>query len=155
MQGYPLFDDSQIAELQFLVRKLKSGGDPISEFLKIQLPSQALQVLRDPKSCEGDSEGFASFIRGLNQVLAGPCLFDYECFKQVRLRPETLDFIKQRPKDSLLIYLNRMILEDAFPNTKRGPIKSSGHLRPYLWFLIGLIIVTFLGYVVHWFQRRM
>jgi len=51
-----------------------------------------------------------------NTVLQDRSLFTEERFSSIRLRTETKELLKQAPIDEKFIYLNRLLLEDAYPN---------------------------------------
>ena len=51
----------------------------------------------------------------LNRVLAGPLLFDAQRFGGVALRGETRQLLNQPPAEAGAARLNRLLLEDAYP----------------------------------------
>ena len=48
-------------------------------------------------------------------MLSGPSLYDPARFRNVVLRPETEQLLKQNPGGQQLARLNKLLLEDAYP----------------------------------------
>jgi hypothetical protein len=73
----------------------------------------------------GGSDALSAFLRGrvtdanllkdLNQVVAGPSLYDPSRFGGVALRPQTRQLLAQNPTGYALARLNKLLLEDAYP----------------------------------------
>jgi hypothetical protein len=57
----------------------------------------------------------AALVRELNQVIAGPPIYDKARFANVVLRAETQQLVKQNPGGQQLARLNKLLLEDAYP----------------------------------------
>jgi hypothetical protein len=62
------------------------------------------------------SEQLESLSETLNRLLPGASLYDEDAFKDVLIRDETLGLHGRAPQGSGLIFLNRLLLEDAFPD---------------------------------------
>lgn len=81
---------------------LTDGADPMSVFLRgrISNPGAALPDL----------------VKGINQVLAGPSIYEKDRFNGIVLRRETVELVVQNPKSGCqLARLNKLLLEDAYP----------------------------------------
>src|SRR5262249_25272338 len=58
-----------------------------------------------------------ALVEALNQLLqAGQCLYAEDSFKDVTFRDETAELLKLPLQGDGLIYLNRLLLEDAYPD---------------------------------------
>ncbi len=56
-------------------------------------------------------------ILDLNRLILGPLIYDKEVFAEVKLSQETAQILKAgNPEDEALVKLNRMLLEDAYPD---------------------------------------
>ncbi len=79
--------------------KLASGPDAVSVYLRGRLQDLTLPAL----------------VKDLNQVIAGPSIYDKARFSKVTLRPETAKLLRQNPSGQQLARLNKLLLEDAYP----------------------------------------
>ena len=91
-----------ITDATAFAAKLASGPDAVSEFLRAQLQDAA----RGP---------LPAVVKGLNQILGGPSIYDKARFRAVVLRPETEQLLRQNPRGQQLARLNKLLLEDAYP----------------------------------------
>src|SRR6185312_10121178 len=81
---------------------LTDGSDPMSVFLRgrISKPAAALPEL----------------VKEINQVLAGPSIYEKDRFNGIVLRRETVELVVQNPKSGWkLARLNKLLIEDAYP----------------------------------------
>lgn len=53
----------------------------------------------------------------VNSVIAGPSLFKEERFAKVKFRPLTASLLKKNPQGHAVTWLNRLLLEDAYPKS--------------------------------------
>jgi Domain of Unknown Function (DUF1080) len=96
-----LLSTAAIADLPAFMAKLTSASDPVSGFLRGKL---------------SDSTKTPLVIKDLNQVISGPSIYAKPLFDTVVLRPETSLLLKRQPTGYQLARLNKMLLEDAYPN---------------------------------------
>jgi hypothetical protein len=89
-----------ITDAAMFADKLAHGTDAISIFLRDRLP---------------ESVTTAALVKDLNQVIAGPSIYEEARFSKVTLRPETEQLLKQNPHGQQLARLNKLLLEDAYP----------------------------------------
>jgi hypothetical protein len=85
-----------ITDRAAFLAKLTNGTDPVSTFLRGRISTD-------------------SAIPGLNQVISGPSIYDRARFKDIVLRPETEQLLRQHPSGQQLARLNKLLLEDAYP----------------------------------------
>jgi hypothetical protein len=76
--------------------KLASGTDGVSRFLHSRVRESDL-------------------IKDLNELIAGPSIFEKARFADVSLRSETRQLLVQNPRGQKLARLNKLLLEDAYP----------------------------------------
>jgi CNT family concentrative nucleoside transporter len=107
---------ADIQDVRSLTTKLSSGSDNFSLYLKAQLSSATQQTLTNDLSANANLQSFKeSVVKDLNKVLAGPSIFDPERFRGIQLRPETQKLLAQKPEGKELAHLNRLLLDDAYP----------------------------------------
>ncbi len=76
---------------------ISDGADPMSVFLRSRV-------------------SLTDLVKGINQVLAGPSIYEKDRFAGIVLRRETAELIVQNPKSGWkLARLNKLLLEDAYP----------------------------------------
>ena len=88
-----------ITDAAMFADKLAHGTDAISIFLRDRLP---------------ESVTTPALVKDLNQVIAGPSIYEKARFSKVTLRPETEQLLKQNPHGLQLARLNKLLLEDAY-----------------------------------------
>jgi len=122
--GSPAFSTNDLKDLPKLVSRLRGQSDPVSAFLWKSLPNPdqvALTNYQPPLSISnqvpapGSSPVEDAAVQSLNKIIGEPCIYEAERFKDVVLRPETADLMKREPTGQALAWLNRMLLEDAYP----------------------------------------
>jgi hypothetical protein len=89
--------------------RLTQGTDPISIFLRDRL-QESVKTDLDSKAA------ISALVKDLNQVIAGPSIYEKARFGQVILRPETARLLEQNPGGQQLARLNKLLLEDAYPD---------------------------------------
>ena len=96
--------------------KLTNGSDAMSTFLRGQLQdSVKADVAAFSASSANAKAVLSALAKDLNQVISGPSIYDKARFRQVALRPETKQLLKQHPGGQQLARLNKLLLEDAYP----------------------------------------
>jgi len=92
------------------------ASSPLATFLMGLLDSAAQQSL---SAWDGVSvlpnPLLTGLISGLNVALGGPSIYTADRFDDVRLSPSTTALMAENPTGSLLVELNRMLLEEAYP----------------------------------------
>lgn len=96
--------------------KLATGTDAVSVFLREQLQDSVKADLAGYAPSNANAKAMISaLVKNLNQVIAGPSMFDKARYSNVVLRPETEQLLKQNPGGQKLARLNKLLLEDAYP----------------------------------------
>ncbi|MGB6198035.1 MAG: hypothetical protein WBF35_00665, partial [Candidatus Acidiferrales bacterium] len=107
-----------IANLTGMVMKLSEKSDAVSAFLSDQLDGATKANLNQYFSTNSNSDVKpmgSALAKNLTKIISGPSIYDKARFQNVTLRPETLALLIQNPHGRDLVRLNRMLLEDAYP----------------------------------------
>lgn len=108
-----------------LVRKLRQYRDPVSLYLWDQFSEETRQLVGSEDTgrqleVSGDSDvspkALRALIDELNKLLQDGDLYDEERFREVTLSEETRRLIEENPRGWGLIRLNRLLLEQAYPD---------------------------------------
>jgi hypothetical protein len=97
-----------VADPAALIARL-NGKDALASYLRGRLKSG---VPADP----GDKTAYSAMTRELNDAIQGPSIYDQARFAGVTLRPETARLLSRNPSGFETARLNKMLLEDAWPN---------------------------------------
>ncbi len=119
-----------------LVIKLRDAADPISLYLYQSFSPNFQQKL---SSKEPIDEAFLSdFLKEINRLLTTLSLYEEKRFATILLSKETQDLLKQNPKGYALVRLNRLLLEDAYPQeiAKNPEKKHSLQIKPGQVFIL-------------------
>ncbi|MBN1854632.1 MAG: MFS transporter [Pirellulales bacterium] len=118
-------DKSDIKDLSSMVAKLKKKSDNVSSFVRDQLSSETVQAM---DAYDGSGSDYAlrfHLARDLDEIVTRdmrstkekkPTLYNEARFSGIRLQESTEQLLAQNPKGNDRCRLNRMLLEDAFPN---------------------------------------
>lgn len=116
---------NQITDPAAFVNTLEKGTDPVSVFLRGQLDATAELhaglATYSPTSADAKPV-MSALMKKLNQIVAGPAIYDATRFEAVALRPETKKLLKNNPERYALARLNKMLIEDAYA----AELKPSG-----------------------------
>ena len=107
-----------------LAKKLSQRADPVSTFLWERLDKPSQEVLANANESSSKEDVERILVAVLNDVMQGECIFDKERFQGVPLRSLTRGFLKEvmvgslkdNPVGKNSMFLNRWLLEDAYPN---------------------------------------
>ena len=93
-----------------------NGSSALSAFLRTRLQDSVKVSLATYSAATADAKTLiAALVKDLNQVIAGPSIYEKVRFSGVVLRPETEKLLQQNPRGPQLARLNKLLLEDAFP----------------------------------------
>ena len=110
------FSEGDLIEISSLASKLKKPGRGFDTWLVAQLSAATLAALA---SYDGQVFGGTplqqSLVRDLNGLLRGASFFEQERFAGISLRAQTLALMSQNPQGKALEFLNRLLIEDAYP----------------------------------------
>jgi hypothetical protein len=117
--------------------KLNNGTDPVSIYLRGRLPEPV-------KDAKDSKTAISALVKELNAIISGPSIYDPTRFARVTLRSETGQLLQQNPAGQLLARLNKLLLEDAYPQelansastgwiVKDGTMASTGSGRGVIY----------------------
>lgn len=107
---------SGITDPSAFTARLANAQDAVSVFLRGKLQDSVKADLATYSATNPNAKAIiAALVKDLNQVIAGPGIYDKARFGTVTLRPETGRLIKQNPGGQQLARLNKLLLEDAYP----------------------------------------
>jgi NAD-dependent DNA ligase len=114
------FSEIDCMDFSRFVKDLTQYSDPISALLCEELSIIDQNLLTEykppvPWTKKGENQGHQAFVKALNKIIAGPCLYEVDRFKGILLRPQTAEFMREDPREAEFAELNRMLLEDAYP----------------------------------------
>jgi ATP-binding cassette, subfamily B, bacterial MsbA len=111
------FLTTDIKDLPGLARKLTLKSDSVAALLSAKLDAETQRALAQYQPSNAVPDQIQAALLGtLNLALAGPPIYDKQRFQGVNLRPETRELVAQNPPGQDATRLNRLLLEDAYPN---------------------------------------
>jgi len=109
--------DRNIKGLSTLAARLPKGADPVSSFLWAQFDAAGREaVLKLSPWPESRQQAMAALVRNLNTAITNQSIYAADRFRDVQLRTETQRLIAANPRDAEVYRLNRLLLEDAYPD---------------------------------------
>jgi hypothetical protein len=114
-RGPAPFRMDEIRDLSGVVDRWRHHSDPVSAFVwqKLSLPDQALLMNYQPPA-SSTNQAQEVVLQALNKIIAEPSVYEPERFKATALAIATTSLLQQSPSGDNLIYLNRLLLEDAY-----------------------------------------
>jgi len=117
-----LLSSGGITDPAAFVGKLATGEDAVSVYLRGRLQDSVKAGLAGySPAAENAKAVISALVKDVNQVIAGPSIYDRARFRKVVLRPETAHLLKRNPSGQPLARLNKLLLEDAY----RGELAPS------------------------------
>ncbi|MEH2168016.1 MAG: hypothetical protein V7K41_15330 [Nostoc sp.] len=108
------FDASNFTNINSLIQKLREPKDKVSEYISSKLPSNTKLLLASDSSGRN-----TAVITALNELLLDPQFYSADRFEGVKLTSNANLLIQNKaslsPGD--ILYLNRLLLEAAYPGT--------------------------------------
>lgn len=120
--GSSSFSPCDLLNFASLADKLRMPETPISIWLRSRLSDRTVSALL------GVNPSAAFVLTDINAILQGPSIYTVPRFRGIALRPETQQLLAQNPQGAPLYRLNRMLLEDAYPEEllSLGSLSFSG-----------------------------
>lgn len=116
-------------DFKSFVLKLKNPTDPVSQFLKNRFNTSAQNLLEEYDESEEPSELLKNAIaEELNWVLQSSSIYETSRFDGISLSMETKQLLERDPEGDVLIFLNRLLLFDAYPQEIEKNRYSGGML---------------------------
>lgn len=111
-----------------LVSKLQDAEDPVSQYLQGRFSVRTREMIRRYVSTTTPSEELQKALADeLNSVIHDESFYDQRRFSHIeeRISAETKKLIRQKPKGRDLIRLNRLLLQEAYPEIRKSFINVS------------------------------
>jgi sugar porter (SP) family MFS transporter len=119
--------------------RLMSRTNLAADFVRDRLPPQAVTVVGNTKAGL-PAEAEALLVSELNRLIQGPSLFESNRFAGLKLSSETKGLLAQQPAGVELARLNRLLLQDAFPELR--PSQRIGAARTF-WLYAAICVAGF------------
>lgn len=124
----PFFTDPFFESPPGFAKKVKEEDSTgLSKYLREQF---GLRLLQRCGSDRPSQAALADLLARANKLLRGPSLYEEERFKDIPLSEETKELLTRNPNGEQLICLNRMLLDDAYPDEMTS---KTNVLFPALW----------------------
>jgi hypothetical protein len=108
---------AKIKNMGSLADKLLEAADEISEHIVERLsPVTKGELTKHQKGTGVSVELQTRLLEGLNRIVTGRFLGDYVSFDTSKLRKETAQLLGEQPHGPCLARLNRLLLEDTYPD---------------------------------------
>jgi hypothetical protein len=118
----PTLSSEDLHDLPSLVARLRQK-DRFTEYLSGRLSPPTRELVAGYGGGR-DQELKDALVAELNEIIAGPSLYDEQRFAGVELQSETREAITAEPQGEDLAWFNRHLLEDAFPRALGGRRES-------------------------------
>lgn len=96
-----------------LLERLFRDPNPLCRALRERLSAETIRTFKDEDA--GVDERLAALLWELNAIMKGDSLYEAERFAGIELRDQTRLQLQQKRKSRTCLGLNRLLLEDAFP----------------------------------------
>ncbi len=152
------FETSNISNASSLLSKLKTPSDPVSQDLVANFTPANRAKLQEANATQADAPILSLIVGELNDAIRKRDLSNPNRFANITLRPETAQLRASLPQADNLVRLNRLLLEDAFPNE----LKQTRGMNPTLYTLgvfwgnrnVALFVGAFLSLAVLVLQKK-
>jgi len=120
----PLYRPEDLDHRARFIATLKQPEDPVSRYIRDSLSPETLRLAEAyPAVFEPSRELRNAIVAQLNQVLQGECIYDEELFAGIHLSSETRKLMARQPRGTTLLWLNRLLLEEAYRDEIAPPSK--------------------------------
>ncbi len=110
------FSVGDLVDLPSLANKLKQPTDAVSTYLKNQLSATTLIALAKYQGLGSDPVPLKkTLVEDINRIIRSQLIYETQRFTGDSLRSETQQLLAQNPQGDALLRLNRLLLEDAYP----------------------------------------
>jgi hypothetical protein len=113
--GCSEFSWGDVANPRSLAARIMRRADAVSLYLMGKLSAATVQILAKDQGADYALRARKALIEDLNRIVKGQAIYDARLFSGVELRPETRRLLDQHPEGEELVRLNRLLLEDAYP----------------------------------------
>jgi len=97
-------------------KELRASQDPLSQYILEQFSTDAKRLLKEYDGISPPSEALKqAMVDELNRLLKDGCIYEEKRFAKTNLTENTQKIIEKDLQGEDLIRLNRLLLEEAFP----------------------------------------
>jgi len=121
MSSQALLQPADLYHFSRLAKKLVAHNDKVSSYLWSKLSPETQKELAAWTPATPTDKVKSALVADLNTILRDPNFYSSDVFSDLKLRGTTKRLLEKRPSGENLVYLNRAVLENAFP----GKIKIS------------------------------
>lgn len=120
------FGNGSLKDPKALITKLHDARDPISAYLRSRFERDALELLNSYSGSSAPSDDLQrAVVAQLNRILHLGFLYDAKLFAGIKLRDRTLRGLQLNPHGEDLVYVNKWLIEDAYPSEIRKGYETS------------------------------
>jgi nitrate/nitrite transporter NarK len=112
-RGFSAFSGNDL-NLSLIAAKLSNPADAVSACIKTNLSAPTLAAL-EKFSAANPLALKTNLVLDLNTLITNRAVYNPESFAGVTLRPQTQALLAQNPAGDALPHLNRLLLDDAYP----------------------------------------
>ncbi|MGB3119490.1 MAG: hypothetical protein WBE58_11760, partial [Verrucomicrobiales bacterium] len=114
--GSSPFSSEDFIDFPSIAAQLKTGGRPIDIYLSGRLLTDTRAALAAYSGTGDVSEALQTgLVRDFNLIISGASVYDASRFAGIVLNPATETLRLQNPQEGDLVRLNRLLIEDAYP----------------------------------------
>ena len=129
---FPNFREEDFKDVGQLIARLKNSNEPVTKYLISKFDKKTLGLIEEHKDGSlVSSDEKNALISEFNKALNDSSLYEKNRFQNIKLSADTERLLKQNSEMSNVVFLNRMLLEDALPNEilRDGNIEKRGYSR--------------------------
>lgn len=124
--GPILFNTDELKDAEGLVLRLRSSDDSLSGYIRAQLSPNTMRMLEEYNPSHSPSNSLKqALVDELNTLLELQNFYREELFADVELSKETQKLLRADFQGKEVFHLNRLLIEDAFPDEIAKSQKSS------------------------------
>lgn len=99
-----------------IISRLNNSRDIVGSYIQAQLSDEATAAMESYNGKPAQKKQISRTLTAeFNRIIAGPCIYSTNLFAQVKLSDRTVDFMRNFKPGTSATRLNRMLLEDIFP----------------------------------------
>lgn len=100
-----------------MIYRFNNAQDTVAAYIQILFSDASLAALESYDGSAAQKKKIAQILAAeFNRIIAGPCIYSPDQFAQVKLSDRTIDSLHNFKPGHSAVGLNRMLLEDAFPD---------------------------------------
>ena len=136
-----LFQAADFDHRARLVFSLRTADEPVEQYVAGQLSPETKRMV-DAYAVEYEPSRPVreAVVADLNRILHGPSIYDERLFQGINLTDETRRLVRSNPTGRAGVWLNRLLLEEAYLEELEAPGKKADLIRLAVPSALGTII---------------